>query len=250
LVPEDAPGHLEELVVRERGKLARQLHDEVAPAMFAAKLSLDIASGLAAKGAAGEKLLSALDDAVRSANAAMSALRATCAELGEPAVKDVDIFGDLTGLLRRFEQETGTSCGLSIQCDCAEFGRESAVSILEEVRDKLSKIAGRTNVGLVQVDILANQRQYDLKVHSHAIDESAVRPSVRHDLPPIRGGGPTGSRENGTAHPAGTARKNGNSVKTARGIEAEVEQPSTSRPKPVVKVSRQSVERGRTLGSE
>lgn len=247
LAPADSFDHLEQLVVRERGKLARQLHDEVASAMFAAKLSLDVASGLAARGATGDELRSALDDATRFANAAMSALRVTCAGLGEPSVKDEDIFRDLADVLRDFERETGTRCGLSIRCDCTEFERESAAGILETVREKLSEIAGRADVDRVQVDLLAKNRQYDLRVRPHAIGESPSQTSVSADFPPVRGGNDTKDRTDGPTHPAGATRKNRNAVKTARRIKIKAE---AERPPAVTKMPRQPAGSDQALGSE
>lgn len=249
LVPEDSIP-LEQLVVQERRKLARQLHDEVASAMFAAKLSLDVASGMAARGATGDKLRSALDDATRFANAAMSALRAACAELGEPSIQDVDIFGNLTDLLRGFEQETGIKCDLSIQCDCAEFGRESAAGILKTARQELSEITGRADVSRVQVDLRAQKRRYDLKVRAHGTGGFSPLTSVSDDFPPVCGGNDTRDRADGPTDPAGAKRNSRNTAKAARGIKAEAGRAPAGQLRPVAKMSRQPSGGDRALGSE
>jgi signal transduction histidine kinase len=236
--------------VRERGKLARQLHDEVASAMFAAKLSLDVVSGMAARGATGDKLRPALDDATRFANAAMSALRAACAELGEPGTQNIDIFGNLTDLLRGFEQETGIKCDLSIQSDCAEIERESAASILKAARQKLSEIAGRTDVSRVQVDLQAQKRRYDLKVHAHGIGGLSPLTSVGDDFPPVRGGNDTRNRPDGPTDPLGAKRSSRNTTKAARGSKAETGRTPAGQSGPAAKMSRQPAEDDRALGSE
>jgi hypothetical protein len=175
VAPTDAGCHTEKLLARERGRLARQLHDEVASAMFAAKIELDVASRLAETGAPEGELRATLQDATRSANEAMSAIRIICADLREFGGEAIDIFGDLTGLLRDFERKTGAQCLLTIRCDCSAIEMEAAKRILRAVRGKLDAMVSSPGVKVLRVDLCANERHYALKIRFDTMAESPER---------------------------------------------------------------------------
>lgn len=216
-VSADAGGDAEQLLARERAKLARQLHDEVASAMFAARLELDVASHLAEKGAAMETLRSALDDATRSANEAMAAIRGICAGLKESGREDTDILGALTELLRAFERRSGVQCLLSIRGECSAFQKEGATRILRIVRGKLDEIAFPTLVRRVQVDILVSQRHYGLKIRLHSMGEPSVRRIAEDGFLPESGSKNSRHRDAAVATAPGGVHKSIFAAKIPRG---------------------------------
>jgi hypothetical protein len=224
-VSTDAGGRTEDLVARERERLARQLHDEVASALFGAKLALDTAACLAAKGAAMDTLRSTLDDATRCANGAMAVLRGICSELRESGHEEVDLVRDLTLLLRAFERQTGTPCLLSIRCDCSEFEVLAAANILKSVREKLGEIARHSDVRRVQVNIRASERQYDLKIYVQTISDPSERTIGKDDIRSASGPKSVGRREGVAAQWAGVARKSFFALRVPRGTGPRTERP-------------------------
>jgi hypothetical protein len=221
--PADSPRRAEDLVARERVRLARQLHDEVASAMFATKLELDVAAHLAANGTAIETLQAALDDATSSANQALSTIRGICAELREFGREEVDVFGELTQLLRAFEQRTGAQCLLSVRGDCSAlvFGIDTAARILSIVREKLESVASPPGVRRIQVDVRASERRCDLKIRFHSMGAAPARRVQEDGFLPEPGLKNSEHREGVAARAPGVARKNIIAVTTARGSEPE-----------------------------
>ena len=217
-------------MARERAKLARQLHDEVASAMFATKLELDVAAHLAVKGTDIETLRSTLDDATRSANEAMAAIRGICAELKEFGREDMDLFGDLMELLRAFERKTGAQCLLSIRGDCSSFDIDAATKILRIVRKKLEEIASPPGVRRVHLDILASQRQYNLKLRLLAMGAPPGRKIAEDGFRPDSGVKSSRRREGPAGTAAGVARKSIIAVKIARGSGPEAKRPPSCEP--------------------
>jgi predicted lipid carrier protein YhbT len=229
-VPADAPRHVDDPVARERVKLARQLHDEVASAIFATKLELDVASHLAAKHVAMETLRSALDDATDSANEAMAAIRQICAELKEFGSEDVDLFGDLMELLRAFERKTGAECLLSVRGDCSAFETRAATGMLRIIRRKLAEIASPPGVRRVQVDVLASQRHYGLKIRVHSVGELPVRGIAEGGFLPESAAKSSRPREGAAATAPGVARKSIFAVKIPRGFGPKAKRPPERQP--------------------
>jgi signal transduction histidine kinase len=223
IVPVDADRYAEKLLARERARLARQLHDKVASAMFATKLEVVVAAQLAEKGAAKETLQAALDHATNSANQALGTVREICAELREFGREEVDVFGGLIQLLRAFERRTGAQCLLSVGGDCSSlsFDTDAATKILSIVRAKLESDASRPGVRRIHVDILASERQYDLKIRFHAMGEPSARKIA--EGPSLPGPGPKNSkhREGAVARAPGVARKSTIAVKIPRGSGTE-----------------------------
>lgn len=153
-----------ELLLRERGALARVLHDEVASAMFAAKLELDVASRLAGRRDSSGKLQSSLSDAVRCANEAMGKLRAVCADLRSAAGDRTYLLDDLLECIQSFERRTAIACVLSTRCDSSKVPKATADRILRAVREKLLQIEQSFGVTGIQITLSAKERHYDLKL--------------------------------------------------------------------------------------
>jgi signal transduction histidine kinase len=150
--------------------------------MFAAKIELDIASRFAETGASVETLRTALVDATRSANEAMVAIRGVCADLREFSLEDVDVLGDLTGLLGSFERKTGAQCLLAIRCECSGIERAAANKIRRTVREKLDEMASTSGVRRVRVEIRAGKRQYGLQIRFDKMAEPPERMTGRSGL--------------------------------------------------------------------
>jgi hypothetical protein len=231
VAPTDAAGQAEAQVARERRRLARQLHDEIASVMFAAKLELDVASCLASRGAPMEQVLKALDDATRASNAAMAAMREICAELGEIGPENWDMFGELTGWLQALERRIGARCLLSIRCGCSGFDTAAATRIRSIVREKLSEIARHPGVRKVRVDIRGSQRQCELKIQLQTIQEPAM-PMVKDAITRQAGGWKHIEDRFGAATaPASVTRKSTFLVKMPRGTGHKVERSPDPEPR-------------------
>lgn len=215
-VPTDAVSQGELLLARERGRLARQLHDEAASAMFAARLKLDLASKLAEQDSSRERLLSALDDATSSANEALASVRRICAELKEFGRESVNLFGDLTEVLRAFERKTGAQCLLSVGGNCPVFEPEAAARILRIVRGKLAEAALASGVTRVRVDILASEFHYGLKIRIQALGELLERPNEEDVLRPETKPGSSRAGQAAATMTSGVARKSTFAVKIPR----------------------------------
>lgn len=145
-------------VVRERLKIARDLHDTLAHSMMAMLTEIRLLKKLAVTRP--EALADELVEAEQAAHQGLQEARAAIAQIRYNPVRDVGLGVALQDHLRLFADRTGLHCDFACDPDLATFSEERAETlfrIAEEALRNVERHAGACNVTLtLQMAVQAN----------------------------------------------------------------------------------------------
>ncbi len=179
----------EAAMLRERGRLARDMHDVLAHSLSGLMLQLEGARMLAAQSDANGQLPPALDRAHHLARAGLEEARRAIA-----ALHDEDLPGPdrLEQLAADCEQDTNVPTSLQITGTARELDSETSLTIYRVAQEALTNIRRHATPDRVEVSLRYDPDGTRLTVRDHAQTPSAAKPASRHDG---GGYGLTGMRE-------------------------------------------------------
>ena len=121
----------------ERGRIAREVHDELGQLLGGAALALDRAQSLGEAPEAAEEVARAR----ALVGQAMDAARTVVTELRPRLLDDMDLGAALEWLLRRHEELTGAECDWSIEVDVARIPAAHATVLFRVLQEALTNSA-------------------------------------------------------------------------------------------------------------
>jgi signal transduction histidine kinase len=179
----------EAAMLRERSRLARDMHDVLAHSLSGLMLQLEGARMLSTQPDANGQLPPALDRAHRLARAGLEEARRAIA-----ALRDEDLPGPdrLERLTAEFEEGSHVSTSLVVTGPAHELDSETSLTIYRVAQEALTNIRKHANPARVDVSLSYDPDGTRLTVRDHAQTSSVDKLSSQTD----RGGyGLTGMRE-------------------------------------------------------
>jgi signal transduction histidine kinase len=179
----------EAAMLRERSRLARDMHDVLAHSLSGLMLQLEGARMLAARSDANGQLPPALDRAHHLARAGLEEARRAIA-----ALRDDDLPGPdrLQQLAADFEQDSHVRTSLEITGTARELDSETSLTIYRVAQEALTNIRRHATPNRVELSLSYDTAGTRLTIHDHAATASVAS----HSNPCDGGGyGLTGMRE-------------------------------------------------------
>ena len=169
--------HVQRVREEERGRLAREIHDELGQALTAIKLELSsLVQGLPAeKKRRSKDILELVDRTIQS-------MRRICTEL-RPAVLDaLGLVAALEWAAGEFAARTGARCRLDFPPDEIVIDQECTVALFRIFQETLTNVARHANATEVNVRLAKVDGKLALEVHDNGIGVSEERPAARGSL--------------------------------------------------------------------
>jgi signal transduction histidine kinase len=165
-------------IVRERLKIARDLHDTLAHSMMALLSEIRFLRKLEARdpGAVGAELARAEEVAREGLKEARSAIT----QMRVNAVRETGLGPALTNEFERFANRTGIAGELSIDPDSAGFGDERAETVLRMAQEALRNVERHARARRVQVRLRAAGDELELSVEDDGVGFDASAPHPGH----------------------------------------------------------------------
>jgi signal transduction histidine kinase len=179
----------EAAMLRERSRLARDMHDVLAHSLSGLMLQLEGARMLAAQSDTNGQLPPALDRAHHLARAGLEEARRAIA-----ALRDEDLPGPdrLRQLAADFEEDSNVRTSLQITGTARELDSETSLTIYRVAQEALTNIRKHATPDQVEVSLSYDRGGTRLTIHDHAQTPSAAKLPDRRDG---GGYGLTGMRE-------------------------------------------------------
>jgi signal transduction histidine kinase len=179
----------EAAMLRERGRLARDMHDVLAHSLSGLMLQLEGARMLAAQSDSDGQLPPALDRAHHLARAGLEEARRAIAALRDEELPGPD---RLAQLAADFEQDSHVRTSIESTGNARELDSESSLTIYRVAQEALTNIRRHATPDSVQISLSYDSGGTRLTVRDRATTPSAVR---RRAVREERGYGLTGMRE-------------------------------------------------------
>ncbi len=163
-------------IVRERLKIARDLHDTLAHSMMALLSEVRFLRRLHARDpdAVAEELLRAEDLARQGLQEARSAI----SQMRVNAVRDTGLGPALSREFERFVDRTGTTGDFSADAESARFGDERAETLLRMAQEALRNVERHSRATRVSVKVTTREELLELRIEDNGVgfDPHAPRP--------------------------------------------------------------------------
>ena len=163
-------------IVRERLKIARDLHDTLAHSMMALLSEVRFLRRLHSHepGAVAEELVRAEELARKGLQEARSAI----SQMRVNAVRDTGLGPALSREFDRFVDRTGVAGDFSVDAESARFGDERAETLLRMAQEALRNIERHSMATRVSVTLETSEAQLELKIEDNGVgfDPHAPRP--------------------------------------------------------------------------
>jgi two-component system sensor histidine kinase UhpB len=152
-----------QLVVRaqeeERGRIARDLHDEVNQALTAILLRLRALEEDAAPEMTGE-----VTAVKKLAAQAMEELLNLARQLRPSALDDHGLVPAIEGMLKRFKEQSGVTARLETRGNVAELDDDRQIAVYRIVQEALSNVRSHAGATSVEVELSSNGHGVELTV--------------------------------------------------------------------------------------
>ncbi|MGZ5042505.1 MAG: MASE4 domain-containing protein [Usitatibacter sp.] len=147
---------------QEKGRLARELHDELGQALTALKLDVDFLG----RGPAGADPASAAKLAAMRAivDQTVTAARRISSDLRPMLLDDLGVVAAAQWLAEGFERRYGIACELDIEPPQLELGDPHATSVYRILQEALTNVARHAQASRVQVSLRRSAGEVHLRV--------------------------------------------------------------------------------------
>ena len=165
-------------IVRERLKIARDLHDTLAHSMMALLSEVRFLRRLHARepGAVAEELVRAEDLARKGLQEARSAI----SQMRVNAVRDTGLGPALAREFERFVDRTGTAGEFSADAESARFGDERAETLLRMAQEALRNIERHSQATRVAVRLATRDDLLELRIEDNGVGFEPHAPHPEH----------------------------------------------------------------------
>jgi signal transduction histidine kinase len=165
-------------IVRERLKIARDLHDTLAHSMMALLSEVRFLRRLHARepDAVAEELVRAEDLARKGLQEARSAI----SQMRVNAVRDTGLGPALSREFDRFVDRTGTAGEFSADTESARFGDERAETLLRMAQEALRNIERHSRASRVSVKLETRDALLELRIEDNGVGFDAHAPHPEH----------------------------------------------------------------------
>jgi signal transduction histidine kinase len=165
-------------IVRERLKIARDLHDTLAHSMMALLSEVRFLRRLHAREphAVAEELVRAEDLARKGLQEARSAI----SQMRVNAVRDTGLGPALSREFDRFVDRTGTAGDFSADAESARFGDERAETLLRMAQEALRNVERHSQATRVAVKLATRDDLLELRIEDNGVGFDAHAPRPEH----------------------------------------------------------------------
>jgi PAS domain S-box-containing protein len=168
----------------ERGRVARELHDELGQRLTALKMELASLQGAVAPGSDGRRvaaMLDMVDDTVAS-------VRRIATELRPLMLDDLGLLAAIDWLARGWERRMGISVGLRLGRSEPRLPEGAAIAVYRMVQEALTNIARHARATAVEITLRQQRGALTLVVQDNGVgfDAAALSREGVHGLMGIR----------------------------------------------------------------
>ena len=146
---------------RERGRIARDMHDELGQQLTA--LRWGIVSMRVEFGGTHPALPDRFQYLLDRSDKAMQLMRDVIASL-RPAALDAGVVAALEWLIAEFRRDYGIACKLCVLCDDPDLSEDQAIVLVRIVQEALTNVARHAAASCVTVSLKRERRHWVLKV--------------------------------------------------------------------------------------
>jgi signal transduction histidine kinase len=164
-------------IVRERLKIARDLHDTLAHSMMAMLSEIRLLRRLQTHDP--DALRDELARAEEVAHAGLLEARSAIAQMRVNAVRDTGLGAALSSAVQRFADHTGIACAFHADAEAARFGDERAETLLRMAEEVLRNIGNHAMASEVQMRLSSlDDSELDMSIRDNGIgfDPDSVPP--------------------------------------------------------------------------
>ena len=150
---------------QEKGRIARELHDELAQGLTALKMDLNWA---AARVAAGDGALVAKIAAMQSMlDGTVAATRRIAADLRPLMLDDLGLVPAAQWLVQGFRERSGIRCEIDVNPPGLELDEPYATAVFRILQESLTNAARHAHASLVRIGLHADAHDVTLTVHDN-----------------------------------------------------------------------------------
>ncbi|MEP0845938.1 MAG: PAS domain S-box protein [Phycisphaerae bacterium] len=172
--------HLQTVREEERGRIARELHDELGQALTALNMELHwVKDRLSDDIAAVRARIESMCELLRST---LSSLRAICADLRPAVLDDFGLIAAMEWQAREFQQRTQIACRLRRPARLPALPNEQATAIFRILQESLTNVARHARARHVRLALTASSGRVQLEVRDDGIGIGAAEVSGPHAM--------------------------------------------------------------------
>lgn len=164
--------HLQTVREEERGRIARELHDELGQALTALNMELHwVKDRLGADVAAARARFESMCELLRST---LMSLRAICADLRPAVLDDFGLIAAMEWQAREFQRRTQIACRLRRPSKLPPLPGEQATAIFRILQESLTNVARHARARHVRLALTASNGRIQLEVRDDGVGIGAA----------------------------------------------------------------------------
>src|SRR2546428_6562868 len=176
--------HLQSMIERERGRIAREIHDELGQELTGLKFDISWLRDLAGEttGSQRQQLLDRLNSTLKSIDGAISSVRRIATELRPPVLDTLGLAAAIEWQATDFQNRTGIKCRLRQIDEDMPVSHEGATAVFRIFQEALTNVARHSAATEVEVNLERVNGRLTLKIGDNGKGISATRLSGSHSL--------------------------------------------------------------------
>lgn len=157
--------HLQSLREEEGRRIAREIHDEMAPNLTAFKIDLtwinDRINGYPGAGQTIKKKIRSMADIV---DLTIDSVQRICSELRPVLLDDLGLIPAMEWKLQEFQKRTQIKCSLSVGCEDVRINYDRSLCLFRVFQEALTNIARHSQASRVRVSLKSNPQSNFLRL--------------------------------------------------------------------------------------
>jgi len=176
--------HLQSMIEKERGRIAREIHDELGQELTGLKFDVSWLRDLAAETAEPQRqmLLARLNSTLKSIDGAITSVRRIATELRPPVLDALGLAAAIEWQATDFQNRTGIKCQLHQMDEDIPLSREGATAIFRVFQEALTNVARHSGANEVKIRFERTNGQLVLKIEDNGKGISVNRLRGVHSL--------------------------------------------------------------------
>ena len=176
--------HLQSMIEKERGRIAREIHDELGQELTGLKFDVSWVRDLVTETTEPQRqmLLERLNSTLKSIDGAINSVRRIATELRPPVLDTLGLAAAIEWQATDFQNRTGIKCRLNQMDEDIPLSREGSIAIFRIFQEALTNVARHSDASEVNIRFERTNGQLVLKIEDNGKGISANRLSGVHSL--------------------------------------------------------------------
>lgn len=152
-------GHLEGTRERERARIARELHDQLAQHLTAAKITASQLSKKVERGADGAVVLKDIDLVLGTLDESIDSIRTIVSELRPDLLEHFGLEAAIEEQVREFQERTGIEANFASDIVGLDWGQEHSLALYRVLQESLTNVTRHAQATRVDISLKADLEQ-------------------------------------------------------------------------------------------